>query len=171
MYGCTLYPVLTLLYAINLSQSWFGFQSVPVQEGFQFIKFFHSSQSKIGPSLLYPFILSIRTSPRWVPVNYILLFISSVLVQNWTHFIIFFHSFVTSQSKFCPSLWYPFILSSVPVQVWSLFIISIILSIRPSLRLDLVYHIHYPMNSSQSKISPNLLNPLSNQFVQVQGWP
>jgi len=96
---------------------------------------FYPSQSKIGPSLFYPFILSIRTSPRWVSVNYILLFISSVQVQVWSQFIIFFilvlhssPSFVPvydiilflhlSQSKVGPSLSYPLSYLFVPVQDW-----------------------------------------------------
>ena len=189
-------PVLNL-FSVRPSPRW-----VPT---YIFFYSFYPSQSKIGPSLLYPFILSIRTSPRWVSVNYILLFISSVPVQVGFQFIVFFilvlhssPSFVpvydiilflhlsqskelvpvyhihypinSSQSKVGSSLSYPLSYQFFPVQGLPLLIISIILSIRPSPRLALVYHIHYPIHSSQSKVGPCLSYPLSYLFVPVQGW-
>ena len=86
--------------------------------------FFYPPRSKFGFSLSYPFILFIRLSSRLVPVYHILLFFSSVPVQDWFKFIISFYSFHPSQSKICSSLSYPFILL-----------------IRYSSRLVPVYHI------------------------------
>ena len=117
------------------------FSSVPVQNWFQLILFFYSFQSKIGSSLSYPFILLIRYSSRLVPVSYpfilsirysyrlvpvyhILLFYQSVIVLDWSKFIISFYSINPFQFFIGPSLSYHFILS-----------------IRCSYKLVPVYHI------------------------------
>ncbi len=146
------------------------FPFVPVQDGSQLIIsfcLFHPSKSKFGPSLSYSLFLCyipvlvlsqfmisfysyICPSPRLVPVYHI-------------HYPIY-----SSQSKIGSSLSYPLSYSFVPVQGWSQFIISIILFLRPSPRLALVYHIHYPINSSQSKVGHSLSYPLSYEFVPVQ---
>ena len=123
----------------------------------------YPSQSKFGFSLS-PFILSIRLSSRLVPVYHILLFFSSVPVQNWFQLILFFYSF---QSKIGSSLSYPFILSiryrsrlipvyhillfyqSVIVLYWSQFIISFYsinplqFFIGPSLSYHFILSIRY----------------------------
>ena len=156
----------------------FFFLSAPVQVWFQFIisfYSFHPSQFKIGSSLSYPFILFIRPSPRLVQVYHILLFFSSVPVQDLFQFIISIYSINPLQFQIGPSLSYPFILlirySSRLVPVYHI----LLLSIRYSSRLVPVYHIllfyqsvivldwsqfiisSYSINQLQFQIGPNLL--------------
>ena len=111
----------------------------------------YPSQSKFGFSLS-PFILSIRLSSRLVPVYHILLFFSSVPVQNWFQLILFFYSF---QSKIGSSLSYP-----------------CILSIRYSSILVPVYHIlNYSINPLQFQIGPSFISFYSINPLQLQIGP
>jgi len=127
----------------------------------------YSSQSKVGSSLSYPL------SYQFFPVQGLPLLIISIIlsIRPSPRLALFYHFHYpinSSQSKVGSSLSYPLSYSFVPVQGWSQFIISIILFLRPSPRLALVYHIHYPINSSQSKVGHSLSYPLSYEFVPVQ---